>query len=327
MGNTNSSQSNQQPQTAPTNIDQAVLSGNQLLVAKEVRDKLSEISSIIQTYGKSDYHALMKEIDKMNESLSGNKFTIPEDVKKSMLEFHKAIIYKIDKNGSYSSKEEKQRAANAAANNFESDLYKQSTNQINSPDILNYLESYYQDDVKSQFDKIIATPGIKDNKVLVDNLSTIVKTLSVLRAKYRFFEYKYIQMNIFLLMFVQHSYSSIDKFIDNVLEFNQKRDSIREQTLRNTLDAMIGIVNASDINVDPKEFTALNKMLDDISAEMRAKQAATKEELDRMAQQPKLELQQTLKAMELSASSPGTTLQNGGFIRAQTTSPQSFYEL
>ena len=327
----------QQNANSSEGIKKALTEGNQLFLEKDVRDKIVQVADVMKAYGTSDYKMLMGEVNRLNEILKAKgqtEFQLSDQIQRSMMEFHKAMLTNLD-GAQYANKQERDRALNSAYNDPEK--YKRSIENIKSDaesvkKIFEHLNDYYGSDMKETLDGILTSPGLVDNKIMKDGVTNIISSVQNLKVKYRFFEYKYIQLNIFLILFIQKAYDSIDEFVKNVLAFNQQRDEMREKVIKDTLDAMIKILASADLQLKPEDFNYLNTMLDNIQKDIRRKEDALGQHLQDVKTITKNNLEGFVSALSEATKNDMSEIlarrpQRGGFIRGSSMIPQPFYAL
>jgi len=339
--------------TTSEDIKKALTTGNQMFLEHDIRDKILEVAGVMKSYSKSDYKSLLGEVDRLNEVLKAKgepQLEISDQIKSSLMEFHKAILSKIesDNKTTFANKEDKERRLTEYLQSSNSRKYDETLNKMykdgkeNVEEIFTSLQEYYGSDMQESLNKILESPGITANEKMKTGLTSITSSIQNLKVKYRFFEYKYIQLNIFLILFIQKSYSSIDEFVTNVLAFNKQRDEIREKVISDLLDAMIKIMGAADLQLKTDDFNHLNKLLGDLSESMRKKEEdlqkkikmtedVTKENLkgfvDAITDATAVDLKKLLDSKYSTRDTRNSSTQNGGFIRGSSMMPQAFYSL
>jgi hypothetical protein len=297
----------------------------------------------------------MKEVDSINETLrkmGHPSFELSDKVKNALLQFHGAILSGIDT--SSMDQEAKDRKFVELMNQNKDD------SQKNIEGIFKLLNDYYGKDFEKTIEGIVNAPGIAESKEMKDNVSLIANSIKSLKVKYKFFEYKYIELNIFLILFVQHVYKTLDDFVKNVLAFNTQRDETREKVVKDTLKIMINILTAADLQIEPKDFEYLTGMMDKLKTHMDKKEQEMNEKvkglyeittdniagfLDALSDATKVDMYNKLgqqDAIKKNQPYSGGMLRDhsvlsktfyedkgmsGGFLRGQSVLPQAFYEI
>lgn len=316
---------------------ESVKVGNQIYLEKDVRDKIQSLTKVFEKYSENDHKGLLKEVDSINNTLKrmGHpSLELSDKVKNALMQFHGAILSGIDT--SNMDQEQKDRKFIELINDPKGDPKK------NMDNIFKLLGDYYGKDFEKARDEIVNSPGIADSKEMKDNISLIINNVKGLKVKYKFFEYKYIELNIFLILFIQHVYRTLDEFIKNVLAFNSQRDDTREKVLKDTLKVMINILTAADLQIEPQDFEYLTGMMDKIKSDMQDKEREMNNKLkdlvtittdnlsgflDAMTDATKVDMYQKLGATEAVRNpQPKPGQYTGGMLRGESILPRSFYE-
>lgn len=331
-------------------VTDAVKSGNQVFLEKDVRDRVSELSTMFTDFNNNDYKGLLGHIERINQALKekgDQPFELSEQIKASLLQFHTAILSGIDT--SLMGETEKNQKFVGIMNN------PNESKDANLANVFRLLGDHFGRDLEAKKNQLVQAQGISESPQMQQNVETIMNAVKALKVKYKFFEYKYIELNIFLILFVQHFYKTLDSFITNVLAFNSVRDTNRERIIQDTLTMMIGILNAADLQIDPKDFAHITESMEklrahmdkknkDMEANMRDLVAITTDNLsgfvNALTDATKVDLMKQLQQSPrpLGTTSapltgipgmpmPGGSRQKGGFPRDGTLFPQAFYNI
>lgn len=228
-------------------VKDALLNNNQIIFEQDVNKKIIEVSRMFKALNDNDYKGLLKYIDSINSNLEeSSKIKISDSLKTTLATFHNNILHNIDK-----------------ASMSETDVNNEFVKIMKgTPDnIMSVLSDKYGKDLESYKKTLLSSYGISDNAVLKENVEEIMNSVKSLKVKYKFFEYKYIELNIFMLLFIQHSYNTIEAFVSNVLAFNNLRDNAREELVKQTLQIMMNIINSADLSIKPEDFEQLSQSM------------------------------------------------------------------
>lgn len=293
QGQSNTSQRSATPadkNARTATIRKAVESGNQFILQKDVVQKATEVSDLIKKYSEDDYQGILTFIDKYNENITnaGVKITIPESVTKSLATFHSKILESLN-----------------TAGKSEAQKYDQFKNVMtkSSSDVMNLLKKTYTAELEEKKDTLLSSEGIADNKMITKNLDETIDSITTLKVRYKYFEYKYIEMNLFLLLFIQHSYQTMDDFVHNVMDFNMMRDKNREEILKQTLSIMTNIVDNSSLELDTAQIDGINNLMGQLRDNMKQKDDKMQKEMQRL-------LELTSKDMSTFIGSLSEAMQN-----------------
>jgi hypothetical protein len=312
--------------TSTTAVVDAMKDGNQLFLRKDVAHKISELSQYFETFNKNDYKGMLSYVDHLNKNLkSGDKpIEISEPIKKALLEFHNAILTNIDKT--------------MLTDEDKNDKFKSIISSKDYDNIFKQLGDHYVKDLDMKKAEILKSKGIVESKEMSESISVIINSVKNLKVKYKFFEYKYIELNIFLILIIQKAYVVIDEFVKNVLDFNSQRDVMREKVLKDTLNIMTSILDAADLQIQPNDFEYLTSMMDKVSADIKEKDETFKQKLTSFKDVANQEILDIVKGMSStdqdklleslqSAKEQRNRQLQGGFLRGQSSLPQAFYDI
>lgn len=301
-------------------LTDAIKSGNQIILEKDVREKVSEISKVFEDFNKNDHQGLLEHIDKLNDTLQGtSKIAISDQVKNALMSFHKAVLANLNTAGM---PEAKQREA------FIGEMKKPTS------EIFQNLSKHFGKELEDKKNELINQKGIVESPELKTNITTIMNSVQGLKVKYKFFEYKYIEMNIFLILFIEHVYKSLERFITNVVAFNQQRDLVRENLIKDTFSLMMNILTSADLQINPDDFDYITKLMEQLRTHMQTKNNEMEEKMRGMVEVTTDNLAGFINALS-SATKDGLYQQlqgqqgqqRGGFVRDGSKFPQAFYEL
>ncbi len=298
-------------------------SGSQNEIIKDVNLNIQKVTELVQGLNSNDFNKLKNYAEQYNNQLSNPQMQIPQDVINSMMVFHEKIL----KNLNIQSGEHLVELLS----NPESSNMKQLID-VNTTELMKQVNSIGNENFKEPLDKIFG------------NIFT-------LKMRYKYFEYKYIEMNIFILLFVQKVYELMDSFTNNVLEYNKNRDESREKMMTDFLNLMVNIMSASDLQLDANGFNQINKMMENIKSDLSNKEKDLNDKLGKITEgvtnnlslliqnlttgdiKTLTETDKTkLKSLlDQSATSQGQGSTSnrffGGFVREGSSLPKDFYNV
>jgi hypothetical protein len=139
------------------------------------------------------------------------------------------------------------------------------------------LRLYYNQKLKDIEMRVMNDDAVKNNPEVFDTVRTIMNNVKSLKVKYKFFEYKYMQLNIFMIVFIQYVYNSMTKFIVDVIAYNQTRDAMRQEMTKKIFQATQQILGASDIQLKTEDAEAINKMIFNLQEKVQKDQQEIQE--------------------------------------------------
>lgn len=312
-------------------VEESLKSGNQIFMEKDVREKILEVSKVFEAFNKDDHKLLLEYVDSINMTLQKNgspEFKISDPVRRSLAEFHTAVLNGLE-NAALKTDSEK------------SAMYSDIMKNGKIDDLFHALSRSYTKEFDEKKDRILTTQGIVNNDEMKKNISSIMNTVKTLKIKSKYFEYKYIELNIFLILFVQQTYIAMDSFVKNIMDFNSQRDMIRESMIKDTMKVMTNILTSADLQINPQDFNYITDMIAQLRKHMENKNLELQQKLQKtetVAHQQVMDVvNQFTSASQIPTQKPNepfnyynkpTTLgQQGGYIRDGSMFPQAFYDL
>jgi len=228
-------------------------------------DKIKGLGDVIKHFNENDTTSIEGFIDNYNKQVSDKeKIDLGPEVKSLMLSFHNQVLEVIDSQlGANSTPEEKQAVLKAKL---------KDNKQLNE-----MLKMYYDKKLMDFETKVFSDETVRDNPEVMSTVSNIMNNVKSLKVKYKFFEYKYIQMNVFLIVFIQYVYNSMSKFIVDVIAYNQTRDAIRQEMTKKIFEATQKILGASDIQMKPEDADTINRLIFNLQQKVQKDQTEIQE--------------------------------------------------
>lgn len=255
-----------QSKSKPVTIDaQQEYTGSPLFMApNNVVDKIKGLGDVIGFFNDNDTSALEGFVDEYNKRVSSkDKIDIGPEIKNLLLSFHNQLLTVIDSQVVGATPAEKQQILKSKM---------KDNKQLNE-----MLSMYYSDKLRSIEARVMSDETVKGNKELGDTVRTILNNVKSLKVKYKFFEYKYVQLNIFMIVFIQYVYNSMTKFIVDVIAYNQVRDAFRQEMTQKIFDATKDIMTSSDIQIKPQDADAITNLIQGLQAKVKKDQEEIQE--------------------------------------------------
>lgn len=334
-------------QQDPSQWEEAIAKGNYLVVEQGFRQKVGDVASVMDAYRKDDYQSLLSSIETISKNMQGSdkKLEISEPIKKALAQHHKAILYHIDETVQ---QDYESRADNAAKNSYMDSqlkdpakyekIIKRIEEEAKTPKFFfDAINKFYNKDLQSKITKIIDDPFLEKNDIMKQNISTVAENIKSLKVRYKFFEYKYMQLNIFMILLVQHVFVTMDDFVSQVMTFSQQRDIMRDEMLKKTFGMINEIMTAADIGIDANQFTQMNGLLEQLSNEAKEKEKLMNEKVKALSEIAHTSLQHFIGNLSeasqndariyLNSQTKGfTPSMRGGFPKGSSHFPPSFFE-
>lgn len=323
-------------QQTPNAVKAALTDTKQILLGKDVSDKVVEVSKMFEALNSNDAKGLLEYVNKMNEKLKASgqsELVITPAIRDSLLKFHEVVLSQIDSelatkndNGyvSFTSdqKIERQKAE-----------YAEIAKKDPQEGIFRVLGEGVGKELADKKKIILESPGIVDNEQMKKGVDDIIKSVTSMRVKNKYFEQKYIELNIFLIIFVQHVYETMHNFVENVIAFNTIRDANREKIVNNIIETMKQLLEDPNPQNTSDNIKNVNLLLDQVKQSVQARDDKMKRRLEEMVKVSTQDLSGFLNALtpqllgDIKTTPTPTTTQQGGFVRDHSRFPQAFYDL
>ncbi len=247
--------------TTPSIVSQKALDASPQFIAPDgIISKIKGLGEVIGFFNDNDTSSLTNFIDVYNQKVSAkDKIVVGPEIKTSLLSFHNQMLEVIDQQmGMVATSTEKQEALKAKL---------KDNRQLNE-----MLKMYYNQKLQDIETRVLNDEMVKNSSELSNTVKIILNNVKALNVKYKFFEYKYIQLNLFMIVFVQYVYNSMTKFIVDVIAYNQARDAVRQEMTSRIFKATQQIMGASQIELKPQDANAINQMIANLQEKIQKDQ-------------------------------------------------------
>lgn len=244
---------------------QAYNASPQFMAPDGILTKIKGLGEVIGFFNDNDTSSLSKFVDVYNQQVNvKERIELGPEIKGMMMTFHNQLLQVIDQQmGMTATSSEKEEALKNKL---------KDNRQLND-----MLKMYYTQKFQDIEARVLGDDMVKNSTELTTSVKVILNNVKALKVKYKFFEYKYIQLNLFMIVFVQYVYNSMTKFIVDVIAYNQARDAIRQEMTSKIFKATQEIMGASDIELKPQDALAINKMIADLQERVTKDQVEIQE--------------------------------------------------
>jgi hypothetical protein len=104
--------------------------------------------------------------------------------------------------------------------------------EINSA-VADYIQKDVDKDLDHQLKEYMDNPFIKDDPMVQRGVKDVADSIKSIRGKYKFFEYKYLQMNVFLIGFITHVGETLVRFVNETSAFYEAKEKYHLMLIRN----------------------------------------------------------------------------------------------
>jgi hypothetical protein len=304
-----------------------------MVFTTDLKDNLAKVSTLVSEFGTISPDQIAEYIRNINGSLtqSGQQanmgLSVP--VMDAMKSVHETILKQIKQSMSVPST---MSTANADK------MAREKMAKTPFEDLMKMVSEEFGKDVEAKKVQVIQSLnlGTGDNKLIVDPLTNIFDTIKELKVRYRFFEYKYIELNVFMLLFVQHVYTAMSDFTTQVLAINKLREEDRQNIMREGFVSINKTLKESGVTLEPVDYNNMQALFTNLQQKLTAQDREMRSKMDGLMQITTDNMSEFVGALSKSTldsmlaagkSRQGQTGQQGGFVRGQSQFPQAFYDL
>lgn len=251
----------------------------EIILDENVKEQLDKLNEYVDHFNKSDVKELMKVIDQYKSSFrqtDGNVFDL-NNINTFIDNFYNTLSKRLQ------------------LENPGVDIDSKLKDKLNSADLPDYLKTIYDDNFQKLKQEINDSPIIQFDEVSKKNIDNIFNNITTLKSKYRYFEYKYIQLNIFMLIFIEHTFKTMDDFVDSIVSYVIEHDSKRSDTIRSIVSKLLNIINEADLKINKEDFTTLNNLMLLVKKDLEQKQTKLLEAGQKLGIQAKQNLASVIK--------------------------------
>lgn len=231
----------------------------EIVLDKGVKQQIDKLSQYVSLYNSNDVKPLLQVVKdyKMNLETSTGKTYKLDNVEMFVGKFHQELLDKISKDFPNLSEQEKQLKL---------------TEKLKDRGLTEYLHNIYDGKLGNLRDEILKNPLVVQDAKMASSIGNIFTDITGLKSKYKYFEYRYIQLNLFLIIFIQHTYNTMDKFINNILAYTITRDRVRQDSLRDLINLLLQLMQKAELNIDQKDFETIDQLMSVLEKQIADKQ-------------------------------------------------------
>ncbi len=185
-------------------------------IAKEIEDKkvvidknlvssLTRLSDLMKQFNRNDVPYMLDDVQSKGIKVPGN---IMDKLRNS----HSILLNSID--NAYTAEEKGKKIESNTA-------------------VSEYIQKHVDKDLDEQIKAYMENPFIKEDPMVQRGVVDVANSIKSIRGKYKFFEYKYLQMNIFLIAFINHVNETLIKFVNETGAFYEAREKYHLMLIRN----------------------------------------------------------------------------------------------
>lgn len=239
-----------------------------MFVQSELSEKLKDMSKIIESFNSNDPTEIKRYIETLSRTLASNtgsqQFSLSPDVMTALDSIHQVLIRSLDQQR-LSPEDQKKALRDMSFDTIYATLTKQSA-----------------DEIKTKKDEIYSSLRLETNDPLKTNIEPIFDTITKLKVKYKFFEYKYIELNMFMIMYIQTSYDVLQDFIKNTIAFNQLKEENRDNLINEAFASLNNVFASADLASTPADEKNLKDIMNKVKQNIKEKDEEMNKKLDKI---------------------------------------------
>jgi len=236
----------------------AALSENKPLVV-DVSNNMDALNKIVHEFGANNTESILVEIAKYNKQNPNNQIVVNQTIIDFIKKFNDNLVG--DKL-QYSTLPRDQVIGNL-------DEFKSSQNLYNA------IKTYVSRDISIAKDKLLNDPVINNNTDIKQSVDTLFTKFTDIKARDTFFQYKYSQLYVFLIAYVEHVYKLMDKFVTDVTNINMAAETHRRAVYSKLLSELVSTLTNEQLVNNDAALTSIdnfNVFLKDLQTKVEAKQ-------------------------------------------------------
>lgn len=208
------SQSVQQQLASPTPQEVTdAIEKQKFMVDKAVTENMANLSTLLNQFNKNDTTAIVEKIKSMDEF----KGKVPDAMLNKIGSLHKNILESIDT--SFSNADKKKQISTDKG-------------------VSEYINKLLDKEMDGKMNEYLENPFIKKEPEIYKGMQDIAGSIKNIRGRYKYFEYKYIQTNIFFILFIKHVYETVRQFIDETNALNKAKDAYHLILIQNVVKTL-----------------------------------------------------------------------------------------
>jgi hypothetical protein len=292
-----------------TEADQALK-----IVPSDILTNLESLRGLLGQFNSNDVNFVTNAIKQYNSSVKDPNMMISDELIRKYGQkldiFHSSLVKHILKKDPVTDEEKKQ-------------TFQEATKDI--PQLLDVqLPSLIASKTIKVQEEINALSVIQKYPELKNTSDAIIKDIYKLKARNYFFEYKYVQMNILLLVAMQNMYDNMISGINKVVEQHTIQINLRNKELQDVLSKLNMIMNMDMVQVDVRDIDSISKMITGIQTNTLKDSQALNSSLQRVAANAAPAPPGATTGAPAPPGAPpvgGAKKQKGGFVRSQSIFP------
>jgi hypothetical protein len=286
------------------------------IIPADVFTKLEKFREILDNFNKNEPNFVSKYIDDYNKSVPSNLQLNTASLGPQLSridQFHSLLVKKIT--GDPNANKDLLKTNPVVQQQFMQTM--KNTNQLIGTDLPELAKGL----ISNEIQQLMNDSLIKKDANVRGTVNQILNQIVSMKARYSFFEYKYVQMNVLLLVIVQNMYSTMINAIKNIVELHEKQNEIRNKEVSQIFNLMLAILQSAELQITPQDFDKLSGLIDKVRADAERDHAELQKYKDKITMETVNFVSDTLDKATTQSTGITTTGTNMTFAPPAPASP------
>jgi hypothetical protein len=219
-------------------------------VDKALVDNINNLNQILTQFKENDTKAMIDKIKRDNVLLQNFKNLSPEEQEK--------YRYKLKLDDNLLNKLEDIHGNILNNLDYSFGDVKTKGKLGDDKNLQQYIQGFVDKDLDLRMKDYLQNPFIQGDPTVARSMADVTNSIKTIRGKYKYFEYKYVQMNLFLMVFINYVNNTMRQYIDETAAFyaaRQKYHLVLIQNVIKTFQSQLGDEAKKMTDIDIENFT------------------------------------------------------------------------
>ena len=259
-----------------------------VILDTKVREQITKLNEYVANFNQGDTEALLKVVDSYSDQLK--KYlpnTTVKGIKEYIAKFQTELIQELQKE---------------YPNETQEQIKERMLAKLRDKQLVNYLQNKNDGKMTKLKEEITNNNIVAGNKPAQTNINSIFTNISQMKAKYRYFEYKYVRMNLFMVVFIQHVLTTMNNFVVSIVEYVYREQSEKQKALVSLVKQLLELIEKSDMTISTDDFQRIDDLMGAVESQLKDANKKLDQAVDKAKYQATNEITKLLTAEENLAS-------------------------
>ena len=172
---------------------------------KNMVTSLAQLGELMKQYNRNDIPHLL-------QNMREKGIKMPSSIVERLTASHSTLLNNID--NVYSEQDKNNKVATDQA-------------------LAEYLQKDVDEDLENQLKQYMQNPFLSNDPMIMQGVQEVASSIKSIRGKYKFFEYKYLQMNVFLITFINYVNETLTRFVSETSAFYEAKEKYHLLLIKN----------------------------------------------------------------------------------------------